>query len=317
MLRGHAYPGVDTRLRLQRAHQRRHLDGLRPSPEHKQDLLHRCPRLAASRVAILHVARSMYSGGAPRTRARSTCRGAAGRAATSSARSGPRESSYYRPVAVDPSRHEQLLAVSSVRSSCYSNIQTSRPASRPASFHGDRVHAARCGMFHNCYGRPHRRPPATTTNTGTRARSVTRRRPTNRACLSSRVTHRSARIFRRALRRLDSPLSSVQRVARARPSVAVARTEFLRRKMVLASHESVRGKCCECVTRRRIRQIDRSAFHFPHAKPARVSTAIPPPARRIRDDSPSAQPLPASAPTDGTNRPPREVGNACRRRRAG
>ncbi|AZQ50778.1 hypothetical protein [Burkholderia cenocepacia] len=128
----------------------------------------------------------MYSGGASRPRARSARGGVAGRARRLGRAAGPRESSYYRrPVALDQSRHRPFLAMSSVTSSHISNIQTSRLASRPASFHGHRSQTVRRGMFHNCYGHPRRRIDTTTINSRTLARSVRRRRPMNRACMSS------------------------------------------------------------------------------------------------------------------------------------
>ncbi|WP_287738974.1 hypothetical protein, partial [Burkholderia sp.] len=54
----------------------------------------------------------------------------------------------------------------------YSNIQTSRSESGPASFGAHRTREARYGMFHNCYGPSHRSASTTTINSRPLARSV-------------------------------------------------------------------------------------------------------------------------------------------------
>lgn len=123
-------------------------------------------------------------------------------------------------------------------------------------------------------------------------------------------------IFRRALRRLDSPLSSVQRAARTRPSSTIAHTGFPWHATVLASHESVRGKCCECVTPRPNRQIHRTPVHLSHVKAAFVQRAGPTRTRRTTHDGQPCQ----AAPTmrhDKLDRPGRRAtcSNACDRPR--
>ena len=103
----------------------------------------------------LLVARSMYSGGASRTRTRSTRCGVAERARR------PVRAVHATRILVlpasccaDQSRHESFLVwpgLGSSRLFLYSNIQTSRPATVSGSRCMHRAPAVRDGMFHNCY----------------------------------------------------------------------------------------------------------------------------------------------------------------------
>ena len=136
----------------------------------------------------LLVARSIYSGGASRPRTR--CSGVAGERAILSARSPPRESSYYRrPVALDRSRHKSFLAgpcVTSVRHATTTTAIIKPTALRPGPVRS--THAAHMRRVRNVsqlLRASHRPASAAWINIRSVARSIRRRRPINNEFMSS------------------------------------------------------------------------------------------------------------------------------------
>jgi hypothetical protein len=128
------------------------------------------------------------------------------------------------------------------------------------------------------------------------------------------IAHRIAYIFRDALRRLDSPLLSVQRKARARLPVAAKHAGFPRHAATYASHESVRGKCCECVTRIRHGKIHRSPVYSAHEMARSTPAFWPAHVRRTTRDVASRKAASGKAAwTRQTNRPPCDGFDARRR----
>lgn len=199
--------------------------------------------------------RSMYSGGASRTRTRSTRCGVAERA-----RHLVRAVCATRIVVLPASRCHLISHVMSrsslgqasrlfVTSFPYSNIQTSRPATVSSSHCMHRAPTVRDGMFHNCY--------VCRSATQARYRQISGQshgpfddvvRGISNACRAS-VAHRIARIRRNALRFLAPPLLSVQPTARAIVWPWSCSTDQFDTQSHSRRTNRRGGKCCECVTR--------------------------------------------------------------------
>ncbi|VWB92745.1 hypothetical protein BLA13014_04315 [Burkholderia aenigmatica] len=131
----------------------------------------------------------------------------------------------------------------------YSNIQTSRPAAVCGSHCAHRAHAARDGMFHNCYAcrsAGYTRYRHLSGQSRGSLGDVVRRIATPRRAF---VAHRISRISRSALRFLDPPLLSAQRAAPSppRPRSCTRDLPGTQRRSRRTNQEG--GKCCECVTR--------------------------------------------------------------------
>lgn len=204
----------------------------------------------------LLVARSMYPGGASRTRTRSTrCRVAErARRLVRAVYATRNRRTTGIPLPLDQSCHESFPAspgvpVCSSRLFLFSNIQTSRPATVSGSHCMHRAPTVRDGMFHNCY--------VCRSATQARYRQISGQshgpfddvvRGISNACRAS-VAHRIARICRSALRFLAPPLLSVQPTARAIVWPWSCSTDQFDTQSHSRRTNRQGGKCCECVTR--------------------------------------------------------------------